>query len=78
MDILEQLPKVIIGLIRAGSATRVAYCFIKAIQSYDEIDVYKRRGKNTIVFYVLAESIWQVKDILFFYFRSHGGGGRDF
>lgn len=75
MDILETLPKIIIGVIRAGALTRVIYCFVKAIYNHDEIDVYKRRGKNTIVFYILAESVWQIKDILFYYFRSGGAGG---
>lgn len=78
MNILELLPKVFIGVIRAGALTRIIYCFVKAIYSYEEIDVYKRRGKNALIFYILAESAWQIKDILFFYFRSRGGGGRDF
>ncbi len=78
MNILELLPKVFIGIIRAGALTRIIYCFVKAIYNQDEIEVYKKRGKNALVFYILAESIWQIKDILFFYFRSRGGGGRDF
>lgn len=52
MNILELLPKVFIGVIRAGALTRIIYCFVKAIYSYEEIDVYKRRGKNALIFYL--------------------------
>ena len=30
----------------------------------------KDRDKNTVLFYVLAECIWQIKDIVFYYYGA--------
>jgi len=31
---------------------------------------FKKRAKNTVLFYVLAECIWQIKDIVFYYYGA--------
>lgn len=67
MDILKELSMAFIWLIRAGTITRVAYCFIKVIQDDEELGVYKKRMKNALIFLILAESIWQLKDIAIHY-----------
>lgn len=72
---MEELAKVIIGIIRAGSGVRATYCFIQMSKDDEEVNVYKKRIKNIAVFYVVAESIWQIKDILFYYFGAGGGAG---
>lgn len=68
MDILKELSMAFIWLIRAGTVTRIAYCFLKMTQSDEEIGVYKKRMRNAVVFLVLAESIWQLKDLAIYYF----------
>lgn len=68
MDILKELSMAFIWLIRAGTVTRLAYCFIKIIQEDEELGVHKRRMRNALVFLVFAESIWQLKDIAVHYF----------
>lgn len=68
MDILKELSMAFIWLIRAGTTTRIAYCFLKMTQSDEEIGVYKKRMKNALVFLIFAESIWQLKDLAIYYF----------
>nr|DAV04953.1 MAG TPA: hypothetical protein [Caudoviricetes sp.] len=29
---------------------------------------YRKRAKNTVLFYIVAESIWQIKDIVMYYY----------
>lgn len=29
---------------------------------------YKKRARNTVIFYVIAESIWQIKDLILYYY----------
>ncbi|SHH59235.1 mercury transporter [Sporanaerobacter acetigenes] len=67
MDTLVELSNVLIWLVRAGVGARIAYCFVKATHN-EEIEVYKRRMRNTLIFYILAESVWQLKDIAIYYF----------
>ncbi len=57
-----------IWLIRAGTVTRVAYCLFKMTQNDEELGVYKKRMRNAVVFLILTESIWQLKDIALYYF----------
>jgi uncharacterized membrane protein YqjE len=41
------------------------------LQSAEEEQArYKKRAKNTVVFYVIAECIWQIKEIVFFYYGA--------
>lgn len=72
MDIIEQLAKMFINIIRAGSVVRTTYCFIKMSMDEEKVNIYKKRIKNVVVFYVLAESIWQIKNMLVSYFSTSG------
>lgn len=67
MDEINVLSKLILRLIRAGIGVRVIYCFIKMIDG-QEVEVYKSRVKKAIKYYILAESIFQLKDIAIYYF----------
>lgn len=68
MESLEELADIFIWFIRVGSVTRVSYCFLKMVISEDEVNVYKRRIKNVVIFHILAESIWALKDLVTYYF----------
>ncbi len=68
MDTLKELSTAIIWLIRMGAIVRTIYCFVKMIANDEEVGVYTKRIKNVIVFYILSESVWQLKDIVIRYF----------
>lgn len=69
MDLVKQMADAFMILIRAGAVFRVIYCFIRMGASEEEGAMYKKRAKNTAIFYVLAECIWQIKDIILAYYK---------
>jgi hypothetical protein len=63
-----EISKVLINLIRAGTVLRVVYCLIRMAAAEDEFAMFKKRTRNTVVFYVTAECIFQIKDMIIAYF----------
>ena len=64
----------IIGLlqiiIRLGVACRVVICFLKMNFNNDDGGVAenKMRIKNSLIFLVVAEGAWAIKDLIFHYY----------
>ena len=68
MELVKEMADAFLMLIRVGAVFRVVYCFIRMGASEDEGAMYKKRLKNTLIFYILAESIWQIKEMVLGYF----------
>ncbi|MBC2579397.1 mercury transporter [Clostridium sp. DJ247] len=68
MELVKEMADAFVMLIRVGAGLRVIYCFIRMGASEDESVMYKKRAKNTVVFYVLAECIWQIKELVLVYY----------
>jgi hypothetical protein len=68
MELVKEMADAFVMLIRVGAGLRVVYCFIRMGASEDEGAMYKKRAKNTLIFYILAESIWQIKDLVLGYY----------
>ena len=68
MDRLTEMTDAFVLLIRMGAVLRVVYCFIYIAVDEEQAASYKRRLKHTVVFYILAESIWQIKEIVISYY----------
>ena len=66
---IDELSKIMIGIIRTGVILRFTVCMISMQKADDEMERIKKRIINLIVFYIIAESIFQLKDILFLYFN---------
>lgn len=64
MTIIDQIPDVLLWLIRAGVATRLVYCLIRMAADGDDAAMYKRRMRNALIFYAIAESAMGLKDII--------------
>ena len=67
---IDELSKIMIGIIRTGVILRFTICMISMQKADDEVEGIKKRIVNLIVFYIIAESIFQIKDILFYYFSN--------
>lgn len=70
MITLDDISTAVIVLIRAGAVFRLIYCMVRLQGAEEEQAQFKKRAKNTVLFYVLAECIWQIKDIVFYYYGS--------
>ena len=68
MTIIDDVSKAVVWLIRAGAAFRLSYCLFRMISADDDSAMYKRRAKNTIVFYIIAECVWIIKDMIIKYY----------
>jgi len=68
MEILKELALAFIMLIRLGAVLRIVYCFISMNSDEEKVSSYKRRIKNTIIFYIMAECIWLIKDLAMSYY----------
>ena len=56
-------------LVRLGVTGRFIFCMVKLIGAEEEALKYKKRAKNAVLFWIIAESIWIIKDSTFFYYR---------
>lgn len=70
MITLDDISTAVIVLIRAGAVFRLIYCMVRLQGAEEEQAQFKKRAKNTVLFYVLAECIWQIKDIVFYYYGA--------
>lgn len=68
MDLIKEMADAFIMLIRVGAVYRVVYCLIRMGTSEDEGALFKKRAKNTVMFYILAECIWQIKEVVLGYY----------
>ena len=67
MVTMDDLSKAIILLVRVGAVARFIYCMAR-LAAAEEAAQYKKRARNTVIFYVIAESIWQIKDLILYYY----------
>jgi hypothetical protein len=68
MTITNEIALMIAMLIRVGCVARFIYCMIRLSGAEEEATQYKKRAKNTVIFYIIAESIWQIKDLIIYYY----------
>lgn len=70
MVTMDDISNAIIILVRIGAAARFIYCMIRLSGAEEEQTQYKKRAKNMIIFYVIAECIWQIKDLVLYYYAN--------
>ena len=68
MITMDDISKAIIMLVRIGAVARFVYCMVRLAWADEKEAQYKKRAKNTIVFYIIAESILQIKDLILYYY----------
>lgn len=70
MVTINDISMAVISLIRVGAVFRLIYCMVRLEGAEEEQVQYRKRAKNTVLFYVIAESVWQIKEIVFFYYGA--------
>ena len=68
MQYIDDISAVVLILIRAGAACRVVLCLIRLMTAEEEAAQYKKRLRNTMMFYIVAELAFVIKDIVIHYF----------
>ena len=70
MVTIDDISMAAITLIRLGAVFRDIYCMVRLEGAEEEQMQYRKRAKNMVLFYVLAESVWQIKEIVFYYYGA--------
>lgn len=70
MITLDDLSMAVIAIIRLGAVFRFIYCMVRLQGAEEEQTQFKKRAKNTVLFYVIAECIWQIKELIFYYYGA--------
>ncbi|WP_010249479.1 hypothetical protein [Acetivibrio cellulolyticus] len=70
MVTIDDISVAIISLVRIGAVARFIYCMVRLSAAEEESTQYRKRAKNTVIFYIIAESIWQIKDLILYYYKS--------
>lgn len=70
MVTIDDISMAAISLVRLGAAFRLIYCMVRLEGAEEGQAQYRKRAKNTVLFYVLAESVWQVKEMVFYYYGA--------
>ena len=68
MVTLDDISMAIIAVIRLGAVFRFIYCMVRLQGAEEEQAQFKKRAKNTVLFYIIAECIWQIKELIFYYY----------
>jgi hypothetical protein len=58
-----------LAIVRLGVVARFVYCMVKLIGADDEAARYIKRSKNAVLFWILAEGVWSLKDVIFHYYQ---------
>lgn len=56
-------------IVRLGVVTRFIFCMVKLMGAEEEAAGYKKRAVNAVVFWIIAESIWILKDLILYYYK---------
>ena len=68
MFTIDDISNAVLVVIRAGTVFRVAYCLLRLVTADETAMQYKKRIRNTMIFYILAEAAFILKDIAIHYF----------
>ena len=68
MASIDEISMAVISLLRLGAVFRFLFCMVRLQSAEEEATQYKKRARNTVVFYIIAECVWQIKEIVFYYY----------
>jgi hypothetical protein len=65
---INDITTAVMILVRLGVIGRFIFCMVKLIGADEEAVKYKKRAKNAVLFWIIAESVWVLKDLVFHYY----------
>lgn len=66
---IDDVTKAVLILVRVGAAARFIFCMVKLMGADEDAMRYKKRAKNTVLFWIIAESVWTLRDIVLYYYK---------
>jgi nitrate reductase NapE component len=71
MPTLDEGINLILGLLLAGCIFRAVYCLVRSILSASdeaEVESYRKRAINTVIFLIIASCVWTVVSVVRHYY----------
>jgi hypothetical protein len=56
-------------LVRLGVTARFIFCMVKLIGADEDAGRYKKRAKHSVIFWIIAESVWIIRDLALYYYK---------
>lgn len=66
---IDEITNAALILVRLGVIGRFIFCMVKLTGAEEEAVKYKKRAKNAVLFWIIAESVWVLKDLAFYYYQ---------
>ena len=67
---IDNITNALIVLVRLGVAARFIFCMVKLAGAEEEAAKYKKRAKNAVIFAILSECVWALRDLALHYYRG--------
>ena len=65
---IDDITEAVLIIVRLGVVARFIFCMVKLIGAEEESARYKKRAKNAALFWIIAESVWIIKDLVLYYY----------
>ena len=66
---IDDITTALIILVRIGVIARFIFCMVKLAGNEEEGAKYKKRAKNAVIFLILSECVWVLKDLALHYYK---------
>jgi hypothetical protein len=66
---IDDITAAILMLVRLGVVARFIFCMVKLTGADEDAGKYKRRAINAVLFWIIAESVWIIRDLVYFYYK---------
>ena len=66
---VDDVTMAVLIIVRLGVVGRFIFCMLKLIGAEEETAKYKKRAKNAVIFWIIAESVWVIKDLVLHYYK---------
>ena len=66
---IDDITNAILIIVRLGVVARFIFCMVKLIGADEDAGRFKKRAINAVIFWIIAESVWVLKDLVLYYYR---------
>jgi hypothetical protein len=66
---IDDITAGILIIVRLGVVARFIFCMVKLTGADEDAGKYKKRAVNAVLFWIIAESAWIIRDLVYFYYK---------
>lgn len=66
---IDDITTAILIIVRLGVVARFIFCMVKLTGADEDAGKYKKRAINAVIFWIIAECVWIIKDLVLYYYK---------